>query len=159
MNFKPTGIAIHSAATLSSMDINAAWIEHEHRKRGFFRIGYHYFIKRDGTVEKGRPDTDQGAHVMHHNHYLLGICMAGGLGKNGKAENNFTLQQWGALAQLVATLLRDNTDLEFVIGHRDIPGTATECPSFDVMPWVESHTLLINLIERNIQENGNDIQD
>ena len=155
MRFKhiaPAGIAIHSAATLATMDIDIDWIRHEHLKRGFADVGYHYFIKRDGTVQKGRPDDQQGAHIQYHNHYILGICMAGGLGSDGLGENNFTEPQWGALAKLVATLLRDNHELEFVVGHRDIPGTSTECPSFDVPSWVESHTLLMNQLERNQDE-------
>ena len=150
-----TGIAIHSAATYADMDVDVHWIDHEHRKRGFDGIGYHWFIKRDGTIQEGRSMNRMGAHVRGHNHYTIAICMAGGLGANKKAENNFTTAQWGSLAELVATLLRDNTNLEFVIGHRDFPGTSTACPSFDAMSWVESHTLLINLLERNHESNQN----
>ena len=152
MNYKTlnaTAVVIHSAATLASMNVDIAWIDHEHRKRGFFGVGYHYFIRRDGTIEKGRNDDRPGAHVRHHNHYTLGICMAGGLGEDGKGEDNFTDAQWGALAQLVAILLRDNEDLTDVWGHRDIAENKTICPSFEVSKWVASHSLLVNLLERN----------
>lgn len=145
----PTGIIIHCAATKASMDVGAKEIEKWHRQRGFFSIGYHYVIRRDGTVEKGRPDNIPGAHARGHNHYTLAVCMVGGIDDKGKPEDNFTDAQWGSLAELVATLLRDNTKLEFVIGHRDLPDVAKACPCFDTMEWVESHTLLINLLERN----------
>ena len=145
----PSVIAIHSAATKPGMDIDKAWITREHIKRGFSTIGYHYFICRDGRVEEGRPYFAQGAHVKGHNHYSLGICMAGGIDNNGDAANNFTTPQWGSLAELVAILLRDHNKLIDVCGHRDFLGAATDCPSFDVRKWVQTHTLLINLLERN----------
>ena len=56
-------LVIHTAATRPSMDIGVKEIRRWHKKRGFADIGYHYVIRRDGRVEKGRADTRQGAHV------------------------------------------------------------------------------------------------
>jgi hypothetical protein len=36
------------------MDIGVAEIDKWHRGRGFYMIGYHDVIRRDGSVEQGR---------------------------------------------------------------------------------------------------------
>lgn len=41
-------------------------------------IGYHYVIRRDGSIEKGRPDDMVGAHTSGQNANSLGICYEGG---------------------------------------------------------------------------------
>jgi len=157
---RPTGIVIHCSASPPHVAAGVKEITQWHRKRGFSTIGYHYVVRRDGSIEKGRQDNEQGAHVHGHNHYTLGVCMEGGVDKAMKPENNFTMPQWGALAMLVATLLLDNTDLEFVVGHRDMPGVNKACPSFNAMEWAESHSLIINLLERNQQEKDHEeVQD
>jgi N-acetylmuramoyl-L-alanine amidase len=56
-------LVIHTAATRPSMDIGAKEIRRWHKAKGWSDIGYHYVIRRDGRVEKGRPDARVGAHV------------------------------------------------------------------------------------------------
>ena len=152
MDFKllvPEAIVIHSAATKATMDIDAAWIDNEHQKRGYFGIGYHFFVKRDGTVEEGRPIERWGAHVRGHNDYTIGICYAGGLSKRGKAEDNKTQAQEDAMAILIADLMVKYEAITDVVGHRDLHGTATECPSFEVSEWLEKYPTIGGLIEHS----------
>ena len=127
-------IAIHSAATKASMDIGAREIGSWHRERGWLGIGYHFVIKRDGTVEEGRPHDTVGAHVSGHNHNSLGICMAGGIDDKGKPENNFTDAQFHALKVLLAGLTNLYPEAK-VQGHGEFSGTATACPSFKASEW------------------------
>lgn len=127
-------IAIHSAATKASMDIGKREIDSWHRARGFLGIGYHFVIKRDGTVEEGRPHDTVGAHVSGHNHNSLGICMAGGIDNKGKPENNFTDAQFHALKVLLAGLTNLYPEAK-VQGHGEFSGTATACPSFKASEW------------------------
>lgn len=115
-----------------------------HRKKGWLDIGYHYVIKRDGTVEKGRPDTQVGAHEPKINRISLGICLIGGSPplnspafKRGEGENNFTPAQFKALAGLLRKLKGAHPNAE-IIGHRDVPGVAKACPSFSVKDWVKT---------------------
>lgn len=143
----PECIVIHSAATKATMDIDVAWITNEHLKRGFLGVGYHYFIKRDGTVEEGRPIVRPGAHVRGHNDYTIGICYAGGLSKHGKAEDNKTQEQEDAMAILIANLMVKYDGITDVVGHRDLHGTATECPSFEVSEWLTKYPTIGGLIE------------
>lgn len=127
-------IIIHCADTFSDMDIGAAEIDQWHRQRGFNSIGYHYVIRRDGTVEKGRPDNASGAHVAGHNTGSIGICLVGG--KARKAENpcNFTRQQWSSLEGLVRILTLEYPQAE-VLGHTDLD-SGKSCPTFNVKAWV-----------------------
>lgn len=135
---KIDGIIVHCAATKPNQDIGAKDIDRWHRQRGWLMIGYHYVIKRDGTVETGRPIEKAGAHVEGHNANTIGICMAGGINNEGKAENNFTEAQFASLAKLVKEL-KAKYPTAFVKGHRDFT-SKKECPSFDVGSWWQKVT-------------------
>lgn len=142
-------ITVHCSATPADGDFDAADIRRWHRKQGWRDIGYHYVITRDGDVQKGRPDDQAGAHTKGINSRSLGICMVGGAPETGTlahrrglGENNFTDNQWFALAKVVQVLTQEHPDAE-VLGHRDVPGVRKACPSFDVKPWwanVWNHT-------------------
>lgn len=125
-------LTIHASATFPSMDIDIEWIRDIHLGKGWNDVGYHYFIKRDGTVEKGREDNIQGAHTYRHNNNNLGICMAGGLKEGTKEpEDNFTPIQYMALTRLLAQLLREHPDAK-IMGHNGFYGHETRgCPCFD----------------------------
>ena len=147
-------IAIHCSATKANVsekitlpgeDIGAKEIDRWHRQRGFFKIGYHFVIRRDGTLEYGRKlagwngatTSEVGAHVSNFNSQSIGICMVGGLDENGKAENNFEPAQWETLSWLVHELVMKYPKT-IVQGHRDFPKVAKDCPCFDVKAWWKS---------------------
>ena len=124
-------IVIHCADTYARMDIGVKEIREWHLKRGFNDVGYHYVIRRDGTVENGRPLEKAGAHAQGYNSRSVGICYAGGKGDDGRPEDNRTPEQKAALHKLVKELLKQFPDAE-VCGHRDFPGVNKECPCFSV---------------------------
>ena len=70
-------IVVHCSATPPKMDIGVREIRTWHIKRGFVDVGYHYVIRRDGSVETGRPHDTQGAHVRSFNKFSVGICLVG----------------------------------------------------------------------------------
>lgn len=126
------------------MDIGAKEINLWHRQRGFFNIasglsiGYHYVIRRDGTVETGRPVSEAGAHAKGYNSTSIGICLVGGIDKDGKAEDNFTPEQWNSLIKLTAKLIKAyNISLDRVMGHNQV--AKKDCPCFSVPKWVKKH--------------------
>lgn len=137
MKLKPLSavdyLVVHCSATPAHMDVTAKDIKRWHRKRGFLDIGYHYVIRRDGTLEFGRDESEPGAHVRGFNHRSLGICMIGGStgGKRPKPEDNFEETQFNALAKLLGYLSRKYPDAE-IKGHGEMPRVAKACPSFDV---------------------------
>ncbi len=131
---------VHCSATRSSQDIGAAEIRKWHRNRGWFDIGYHFVIRRDGTVEAGRSIDRPGAHARGFNHISLGVCLVGGVAGDGKtAENNFTEAQFSSLKSLLRGLKASYPDAE-VLGHRDLPHVYKACPSFDVREWWKSNS-------------------
>jgi N-acetyl-anhydromuramyl-L-alanine amidase AmpD len=124
-------IVLHCADTPADMDIGAEEIRMWHLRRGWFDIGYHYVIRRDGTIEYGRPTDRPGAHARGFNHISLGICLVG-----GKGGDNFTDDQWDALAGLVIGLKQAHPAAD-VLGHRDLPNVNKSCPNFDARTWYE----------------------
>ena len=83
-----TLIVVHCSAVKPDQLSSAAQIDSWHRERGFhLGIGYHYVIRRDGTIEPGRPEWMIGAHCHvkghHYNSHSIGICYEGGLDARG----------------------------------------------------------------------------
>jgi N-acetylmuramoyl-L-alanine amidase len=102
--------------------------------RGWRDIGYHYVIKRDGTLQLGRPISQTGAHVRGHNLTSIGICLVGGMDKRtGKAVDDYTDEQWQTLTMVVGGLTNQFHGSK-VSGHNDWTNAKT-CPNFDVKLW------------------------
>ncbi len=140
-------IVLHCSATRSSQDVTAAQIRAWHRARGFADIGYHRVIRRDGTVEEGRPLDAVGAHVEGHNARSVGVCLVGGLDdRTGRPAGAFAPAQWASLRHVVAGLVARYPRAR-VLGHRDLSPDrdgdgAVEphewlksCPCFDARAW------------------------
>lgn len=125
-------LTLHAAATTASMDIGVSEIREWHLARGFRDVGYHYVIRRDGTLERGRPENQTGAHVGGHNTGNLGICMVGGVASDGTTpEDNFTVAQYVALRELL-TQLHERYPEALIMGHNGFPGHESRgCPCFD----------------------------
>jgi len=132
-------IAIHCSATSDKQDFGAADIDKWHRKQGWACIGYHFVIRRNGTVEEGREEEVVGAHVQGFNHNAIGICMIGGVDANdiSKAKDNFTPEQFASLKNLLVKLKAKYPKAK-IQGHRDFPEVKKACPSFDVKIWLKS---------------------
>ena len=132
-------IVIHCSATPNGQDFSAEDINRWHVNRGWSEIGYHFIIRRDGRIEVGRDLDERGAHVKGHNTDSWGICLIGGPGTGG-ADNDFTVDQWRALNDLLIVMKRMAINAE-IKGHRDFPGVAKECPCFDVERFVQEYGL------------------
>lgn len=144
---KITHIVIHCSATREGKVITAADIDRMHRDRGFAKIGYHYFIRLDGTVERGRREEEVGAHVSGHNATTIGVCYAGGLDAHGKAKDTRTQAQKAAMVRVVLALIKKYRGVK-VVGHRDLSPDrdrdgkverhewVKECPCFSVEDWM-----------------------
>ncbi|WNH52453.1 N-acetylmuramoyl-L-alanine amidase [Stenotrophomonas oahuensis] len=129
-------LVVHCAATRPSMDIGVKEIRQWHLQRGFNDVGYHYVIRRDGTLEKGRKDSVVGAHAQGYNAKSLGICLVGGVSERdvNKPEANFTPQQYHELKFLLKRL-RETYPNARIVGHREL-NSGKACPSFDVQEWL-----------------------
>lgn len=129
---KPTEIILHCAATPEGKVFTAKDIDRMHKQRGFKKIGYHYVIDLDGTVEKGREESESGAHAVNHNSKSIGICYIGGVAKDGKTpKDTRTKEQKIAMYELVDKMMKKyNIPLDKVYGHYQFANKA--CPSFKI---------------------------
>jgi N-acetylmuramoyl-L-alanine amidase len=130
-------IVVHCSASQPDIKTDAKVIDRWHRQRGFLMIGYHFVIKTDGAIEKGRDEDAVGAHVEGYNARSIGICMVGGVDKDGKSVNNFSQDQMLSLLVVLKDLKKKHPKA-VIQGHRDFPKVAKDCPCFDVKAWVKT---------------------
>lgn len=136
-----THIVIHYSATAIEKDFSAEDIDRMHRQRGFREIGYHWFIRKDGTCEMGRDLSEPGrfevgAHSQGENSASIGICFEGGV-KLSAPKVGFdsrTPAQKRAMVDLIDQM-QERFPGAVVCGHRDMPGASTQCPGFDATAW------------------------
>jgi N-acetylmuramoyl-L-alanine amidase len=151
-NFPIKRIVNHCTATREGQDISAATIRGWHtapkpKGRGWADIGYHYIIRLDGKIEKGRDDKTVGSGVAGFNTGSIHIVYSGGLDASGKAKDTRTPAQKAAMAGLIRTLKMAHPKA-IVLGHRDLSPDKDgdgvvekhewlkECPCFDAPAWV-----------------------
>lgn len=137
---------IHCTATREGQDIDAATIRKWHLAKGWQDIGYHFVIRLDGTVERGRPENIPGSHVQGFNTGSIGVVYVGGLDAQGKAKDTRTPAQLDAMARLVTQLVKAYPGAD-VLGHRDASPDKDgdgviekhewlkDCPCFQVRDW------------------------
>lgn len=112
-------IALHHAA---SVKCTAADIDRWHKEQGWAGIGYHYFVRKDGRIYRGRPRSALGAQVQGKNNISLGICAEG----NYDTERTMPAAQRSAIKALLRELKLIYPSAEIVghgeIGQSDCPG-------------------------------------
>mgnify|MGYP005729864569 CR=1 FL=1 len=129
---KTEEIIIHCAATRPEQNIDAREIDRWHRQRGWLKIGYHFVIKQDGTIEIGRNIDEVGAHARGHNSYSIGVCLVGGIDDLSQPSGDYSDEQWTMLRLLIDGLVKKYPGVK-LLGHNDISSKA--CPSFNVVDW------------------------
>lgn len=128
---KVSKVIIHCSATRPTQDIDVETVRGWHVDgNGWKDVGYHFFIKRDGKIQIGRPITQTGAHTKGENTGSIGICYAGGVAEDGKTpEDNRTELQKASLRVLCKALSEVFKGVTFH-GHNEF--SAKACPSFKV---------------------------
>lgn len=151
---KIDSIIIHCSATKCGADYGTTDIAHWHKERGFRDIGYHYVIRLDGTLEKGRPVEQIGAHCKGWNATSIGICYIGGLDLSGKPTDTRTPEQKKTMKKLIKDL-QQKYNIRQVMGHRDTSPDRNGngniepeeyikvCPCFNVKQWMKECLLTL----------------
>lgn len=103
------------ASNCTVKDINR-W----HLNNGWTGIGYHYFVRKDGTIYRGRPENAIGAHAIGANGNSIGICAEG----NYETETMPEVQK-NAIKELIADIKSRYGNLA-VKGHKEVSNTS--CP-------------------------------
>ncbi len=129
---------MHCSATPEGRDVTAADINKMHIARGFKKIGYHYVIRLDGTVETGRKENEVGAHAKGYNANSIGVCYVGGLASDGKTpKDTRTAAQKSALKKLLHTLKQRYPDAR-IVGHRDLSPDTNHNGKVDKWEWIKA---------------------
>ncbi len=124
-------IVVHCAATKPSMNIGVDEIRDWHvNGNGWSDIGYHDVIRRDGSVEAGRPHSIAGAHARYHNKNSIGVCLVGGMKQKGsESEFNFTQNQMMSLFVYIDQMKKKYPGVK-IVGHNSL--SEKDCPCFNV---------------------------
>jgi N-acetylmuramoyl-L-alanine amidase len=128
-------IIIHCTATKEGQHFTAKNIDAWHKQRGWRGIGYHYVYLLDGTEEKGRNESEIGAHTVGYNSNSIGLVYVGGLDANGKAKDTRTDLQTAAIKTRIERILKVFPDAK-IAGHYHFANKA--CPCFKVDKWAAS---------------------
>lgn len=95
-------------------------IHAQHLSQGWTGIGYHFYVRKDGTVYRGRPVETVGAHTMGFNNNSVGICFEGNF-----EQETMPNAQLRAGRELVAYVKSKYPNAD-VKGHGEY--MATSCP-------------------------------
>ena len=118
-------LIIHVSDSPDTMDVGVKQIREWHIKgNGWSDIGYHIVIRRDGSLELGRPYDAVGAHTRGHNTDSIGICWVGRVKP--------TIAQYQSLVNTVKVLMAAHgLKLGDIYGHAELnPGKS--CPNLDM---------------------------
>ena len=91
-----------------------------HKANGWSGAGYHFLVRKDGTVYSLRPEWALGAHAAGNNYDSLGVCFEGAYMRETMGQT-----QIDAGRELVA-YLKAKYGISKVQAHRDV--CPTDCP-------------------------------
>lgn len=118
---------VHCSASDRPEYDSALVMDQWHRERGFVQIGYHAFIRKDGTYEYGRPWNKTPAAQEGHNLWSFACCL------HGLEKHLFTVAQKAALRDLAVELDRVRSNRKMPParwrGHNEVAAKA--CPVID----------------------------
>ena len=96
-------VVLHHAAADGSVEA----VHSAHLARGWAGIAYHYYVRKDGSVYRGRPEWAVGGHTSGENWHTLGVCFEGNFEREEMGEAQLEagrgliadiLGRWGGLA-------------------------------------------------------------
>lgn len=119
-------IVIHHTGNPQNDNLSAATIHDSHIAQGWAGIGYHFVVRKNGTVELGRPVECLGSHAYGENYHSIGIHICGNFELDGAVPTSEQIEATARLLADLATEYQIIIDAETVVGHRDLMATA--CP-------------------------------
>lgn len=123
-------IAVHCTAGNQAATV-ADLLKEFHDTKHWKNPGYHYVVTADGIIHQLLDDTLVSNGVKGYNHCTVNVAYTGGIDlASRKAADNRTDAQRTALRTVIKTL-HSRYPKAVILGHRDFPGVAKACPSFD----------------------------
>jgi len=145
-----TEVVCHWTETPTNKNIGSEEINNIHLDQGLNGIGYHYIIRRDGSIQRGRPVNLEGEHASaglfnNHNRYSIAICFVGGINVPSETQNitryisaqSLTRSQFNSFDHFCRAFYNVYPGGQ-VIGHSDIDDLTND-PGFDVRAYVKSN--------------------
>lgn len=139
-------VVVHASETTNDKNIGAGEIHAVNNALGFDGIVYHYVIRRDGRLQRGRPVNKPGEHTSNPkiDGESIGIVMVGGLNcsageanpVNFRSSRSFTMAQFNTLEKFINSFYHRYPGGE-VSGHNDIEENELG-PYFDVRDYASS---------------------
>lgn len=141
-----TETVVHWSETFTNKNIGSDEINQTHIDFGLDGIGYHYVIRRDGSLQRGRPVGDVGQHSTKNGHdkNSIGICFVGGLNCPSGTPNAIEYRSARSLTRSQMLTFEMFCRAFYyaypggqIIGHNDIDISQFD-PGFDVRDYVEN---------------------
>ena len=118
---------IHATETFTNKNIGAEEIDDFAVQLGEEEIGYHYVIRRDGRLQRGRSVEQEGDHAPYNfNKTSIGLVMVGGINRAStesldvpKSSASFTRAQYDTLELFLKTFYNHLPGGE-VYGHNEL---------------------------------------
>ena len=109
-------IAHHADAVSCTVEDIHRW----HKNNGWSGIGYHFFIRKDGSIYRGRPIDTIGSHCLNQNSDSIGICLEGCL-----SQEKPSTAQISSIKELIGYLKSMYGNIP-AKGHKEF--MPTDCP-------------------------------
>jgi N-acetyl-anhydromuramyl-L-alanine amidase AmpD len=90
--------------------------------RGWSDVGYHFFIRKNGDIQEGRPLSRTPAAQGGHNTGTIAICL------HGLEREKFTKQQYQSVLKLSREIDRAHDGMVTFHGHCEV--SSKSCPVF-----------------------------
>ena len=115
----PQKIIVHHAeASHCTIEDIHQW----HLENGWAGCGYHFLVRKDGSIYRGRPIEAIGSHCLHQNAVSIGICAEGDY-----MTETMPIEQKKAIIELIVYLRSQYGELP-ILGHAEAMNFETSCP-------------------------------
>jgi len=139
-----TEVVVHWTETATNKDIGSEEINEYHLAGNLKGIGYHYVIRRDGSLQRARPINIEGEHspLNNHNERSIGVVFVGGINvpsgtpnpENFVSVQSLTRSQFNTFDHLCRAFYNTYAGGQ-IVGHNDVDPSEDD-PGFDVKEYV-----------------------
>ncbi|WP_291653582.1 N-acetylmuramoyl-L-alanine amidase [Clostridium sp.] len=123
LNNNPNKIIYHHSAR---KEWSPEGINEYHKSKGWIGIGYHYYIRKDGSIYSGRPENAEGAHTKGENNNSIGICL------EGNFEDEYPRDEQLESLYKLSLYISLKYDIYKIIGHKDVYSTLCPGENFSI---------------------------
>ena len=142
-------IVIHHTGG-NDIDASAGQIHGWHLNQGWSGIGYHYVVRKNGDIERGRPEWAIGSHAYGENSHTIGIHVSGDFMQAYPTEKQ--LDRCGALIADICQRYSIPIDRHHIVGHGEL--MSTDCPGINLQALLDDNTIVGKAIYYYNKTNG-----